>query len=771
MIKDLKFRLVAEKILKHILIFSILLVFNELKSQCGFTINITQTNNACNQTLNGALTANAVGPGANYMYFWKNSLGDTISTNASISNLESGAYVVIIHDTLSSCTQYKTAIIKSYYETDILETNISCPTCVDGIAELLFVGGTDTFSYHWDDIYSQQTRIASDLEENIYSIILTDSFNCTTTEIAEIKSCGENMEASIQISPPSCSTCNNAIIYTNISNGNPPYTYLWDDALSQTDSNAYNLDRHQNYTLLVTDFLGCQKSFTIDSTEFCKAAIQTEDTFSYNEPTCFNCLDGNIILATTGNYSPFSYNWENGYGSNDSLYNVLPGLYHVTVSDTIGCSIDHVADLRYCIGFVSLLEDNYSITNEYIYTNDVSQNDAINAFSLVSYFLKEKPKNGIINLQPDGNFSYKPYKSYSGNDFFTYQVFSDCGFSNEVNVSLNIQNEDMVWPGDVDKNGLVDNFDLLPLAVKYDSIGPLRLGASNSYYGQLATDWAGVQINGINNKNADCNGNGLVDSTDVTVIANNYGVVHTNFNNSFVGDIPLKIIVPDTIYAGDTVAFKIQLGTIDSLANDVYGLAYTFNINPEIINTSYSKVVFNDSWFTPDANRVSVSNAFLEKGRIDIAQARLNHLNTSGSGDIGSIIIVIEEDLGEILLGNTVSLSQVKLIQNDETPLYLNKQTSSFIIDTGRVIDGIAKLNDFDYNISPNPSNGEFEISLEHKANYDIEISNVLGKVVYKKSFSHASYLRLNIDLTNGMYFVKVKNNTLESVNELVIFK
>jgi len=161
-------------------------------------------------------------------------------------------------------------------------------------------------------------------------------------------------------------------------------------------------------------------------------------------------------------------------------------------------------------------------------------------------------------------------------------------------------------------------------------------------------------------------------------------------------------------------------------------LAYTFNINKDIINSSYVEVRFNDSWFTPDNNRLSFAKPFLEKGRIDIVQSRKNGINISGEGDIGSIIIVIEEDLDEISYGETVSLSNIRLIQNDITPVYINNQSDSMVIISK--IDGIIGFeNNFEYSLSPNPSEGKVNLELNIINNFDIELINTLGQTIYKK--------------------------------------
>lgn len=76
-----------------------------------------------------------------------------------------------------------------------------------------------------------------------------------------------------------------------------------------------------------------------------------------------------------------------------------------------------------------------------------------------------------------------------------------------------------------------------------------------------------------------------------------------------------------------------------------------------------------------------------------------------------------------------------------------------------------------DFNIYPNPSNGEFTINLGNSnlTKFDIYIYNNLGKIVYKKqNLNEISYLKLN-NLTSGIYNVKIINNNQIKTKKLII--
>ncbi len=81
---------------------------------------------------------------------------------------------------------------------------------------------------------------------------------------------------------------------------------------------------------------------------------------------------------------------------------------------------------------------------------------------------------------------------------------------------------DCVWPGDVNKDGVVTPLDILGIGKNYGSLGNNRNITSINWNGIPAQDWANNATN-INTKYADTNGDGVVDRNDVLGVAQNLG--------------------------------------------------------------------------------------------------------------------------------------------------------------------------------------------------------------------------------------------------------
>ncbi len=68
---------------------------------------------------------------------------------------------------------------------------------------------------------------------------------------------------------------------------------------------------------------------------------------------------------------------------------------------------------------------------------------------------------------------------------------------------------DCVWPGDFNRDGIVDQRDLLHWGTTTNMSGPTRNGQI-SWRGHLAEDWTKTLEDGTNAKHQDADGNGTI---------------------------------------------------------------------------------------------------------------------------------------------------------------------------------------------------------------------------------------------------------------------
>ncbi|MEM7660269.1 MAG: hypothetical protein AAF399_29455, partial [Bacteroidota bacterium] len=113
--------------------------------------------------------------------------------------------------------------------------------------------------------------------------------------------------------------------------------------------------------------------------------------------------------------------------------------------------------------------------------------------------------------------------------------------------------QDLVYPGDVNKDQIANLQDLLSLGLVYGNTGTPRNAPTLDWIGQYAQDWWPPIPNGPNGKHADTDGNGLVDLDDTLAINLNFGLTYTS-NKTTQSGVPLFFTgFPESLEAGDTL--------------------------------------------------------------------------------------------------------------------------------------------------------------------------------------------------------------------------
>ena len=113
--------------------------------------------------------------------------------------------------------------------------------------------------------------------------------------------------------------------------GVSPYTYSWDDALSQSTDTLKNVSAG-SYKGSITDVNGCTDTVEILVTE--PLPISAVD--SLVNISCNGVCDGYISLSVSGGTGPYTHSWSNGM-SDTLISGLCVGTYSDTVRDAAGC--------------------------------------------------------------------------------------------------------------------------------------------------------------------------------------------------------------------------------------------------------------------------------------------------------------------------------------------------------------------------------------------------------------------------------------------------
>jgi hypothetical protein len=260
-----------------------------------------------------------------YSFYWPGYM----ASGPVLGTLCQGTYSVIVTNEFG-CTRIETADVGYIppFQLSFSSTPSSCLASCNGSA-FVTANGTPPFIYQWLTGPIQTTQTAYNLCEGIYLANVTDSIGCTVTDSVYINQLAPKTVDVVAINPTCFGGCNGTATASIQSAGN--YSYFWDTSPPQFSATATGLCTG-NYLVNVTDLqTGCQYFETAVITDPTPPNLTFNVTSSY----CNNVCNGQIE-AILNNNDPATFLWSNGNNVqvNSSL---CPGVYAVTVTDTLGC--------------------------------------------------------------------------------------------------------------------------------------------------------------------------------------------------------------------------------------------------------------------------------------------------------------------------------------------------------------------------------------------------------------------------------------------------
>ena len=289
-----------------------------------------QTAVSCNGGTNGVAGVVVTGGTTPYSYSW--SIPSTATT--TLGGLSAGTYSVMISDA-NACTDTDVVV---FVDPTLLtvtlsgQTNVLCNAGTTGTATVDASGGTGTLTYSWSPA-GGTLATATGLSAGDYTVTVTDSNNCTQTVSATIT---EPTALTASISATTNLTCNgsgNGSATVDATGGTTPYSYSWTGSASTT-STATDLTAG-DYTVTVTDNNGCQQ---VAATTLTEPAALTATASVNSNVTCNGAADGVASVTASGGTAPYTYSWSGSAGTTETVTNLAPGSYTVTVTDANSCT-------------------------------------------------------------------------------------------------------------------------------------------------------------------------------------------------------------------------------------------------------------------------------------------------------------------------------------------------------------------------------------------------------------------------------------------------
>jgi len=277
---------------------------------------------ACN-VANGQATAvstNSYPPIVEFL--WNDPLSQTTAT---ATGLFPGDYQVTATD-YYGCTASFTVTIE---QNNNIEVSVfSIPGCSESSAYALASGGTSPLTYQWNDPLLQTTPIANHLSAGTYQVVVSDANSCTISENIYVDVLPQ-MNITLIGTDVSTPGGSNGSIDLTVTDGYPPYSYLWSNGFITEDISGLFSGI---YSISVTDDIGCVQTETIEIFEPSGLNLSISSTFV----SCEGC-DATAEVECTNCTYPITYQWDDpNYSIENVVVGLCSGIYNVTVTDANG---------------------------------------------------------------------------------------------------------------------------------------------------------------------------------------------------------------------------------------------------------------------------------------------------------------------------------------------------------------------------------------------------------------------------------------------------
>ncbi len=460
------------------------------------------------------------------------------------------------------------------------------------------------------------------------------------------------------------------------------------------------------------------------------------------------CPGSTIIYSANG---AISYNWSNSSSSNTiSISTSTPGCYSVTGYNGFGCSataikcftplsipaVNVLGNTSVCIGSST----TYTATGGNTYTWNTGSN------------------SNTLYILPTASSNYTVTASHALNN---------C--TNSAVVALNVNtNCAIVWPGDANRDGQVDNTDVFELGLAANSTGAGRSGASNSWTGQYASAWSGTVSTGWNKAHADCNGDGTINANDTVAIGSNYSLTHAFKNTNSTNGIDLYLVPQNSeAYGGLWNVVDIILGDAGNNITQLYGAAFDLDFDQNMLENDSISLNYTPSFLNAGAQNIEFRKTFFTAGKTYAANVRTNNNNVIGFGKIGELRFKLRNDLADnssfnFGISNGKKTDAVGNMGTLSTSGFMNLTVNNNATGLSAKTKSINQVQFY-----PNPANGYLILNSTSRIKTTYRLFDLTGRCVLSGEMTGLKTIDISA-LDAGVYVFDFETNQIHTQQKLI---
>ncbi|GIV32986.1 MAG: hypothetical protein KatS3mg031_0521 [Chitinophagales bacterium] len=707
----------------------------------------------------GAIDLTVTGGMPPYSYQWLHG-----ASTEDLSGLEAGRYCVLVTDA-SGCVEDGCFDVEAPNGSgcgDLAITgNVGHVPCGDslGYINITVQLGTPPYFYHWSNGSTSEDLIP--IRPGSYTVTVEDNGSCRKVETFVV-GYGGGFQINGLVSPALAGTATGSVVLS-ITGGTPPYQFQWSNG--NTNQNIHNLSPGQ-YCVIVTDSNGCKedKCFSVGITGGCGDFMVTAyDDIILCEPGTFT-LEANAFHGKL----PYSFSWSPSAPLNTPGSRVTQGnissttTFVVTATDDNGCIATDTVHV-----FVLSAGNSSGVAFDSV---TICRGDSLQlaAFGGTQYFWD--PAAGLTDRN-----SPTPWASPLESKTYTVTIRNGvCESRFTVHVGVD---DDCVWPGDANHDGIANNLDVLAIGIGFNISGLPRPNASIQWYGQYCPDWLLALASGPNLKHADCDGNGVINNADTLPIRLHYGLTHNKSGGpgKKFTDPELYFRMPvDTALSGQEVQVPVYLGTDSLPVNNFYGIAFSVHYDPTLIQENSMRFTPVNSFIGNPSDLLSFDIDIYGQARMDVGLTRTNRISTGGYGQIGTVSFTMKDDISgkDFLVKELIlSFSGVRAIDNNENDLLLYYEPASLFVKMEITGVGASADNHPQVSVYPIPSTGNLVVELGDTEPLMLALLDMLGQEVFKIHHPDKIQIMKLEGLQNGLYFLKVHTSSGSIAKPVILAK
>lgn len=215
-------------------------------SGSSMTGTISSTDASCLGT-DGSVGVFASGGTGALTYLWSNG-----ATTPTLNNVGPGNYTVTVSDA-GDCDMKFFAKVNQTPPAKVRlnARQVTCPNEVDGTIDVFVAGGTEPYSFLWNN--GSTTQNLTGLAPGNYSVTVTDANGCITPQVGvNVKNATVASINGSSTTPDNGSTNGTATV--SATGGTHHYTFTWDNGMTGESITGLAAG---DYTVTVTDYYGC----------------------------------------------------------------------------------------------------------------------------------------------------------------------------------------------------------------------------------------------------------------------------------------------------------------------------------------------------------------------------------------------------------------------------------------------------------------------------------------------------------------------------------